>query len=165
MAYMDNSGLYVKIGPEVAVPSTGGEYKTYGELREIEIKLNIASAGAIATPAIANDNIFFPKGTVIQECEYYTDTATATGSTFDLGLIATDRTTEIDFNGILAAVTLAATSGANVGIKTIVVKGGTFAGALLGGSALASPGYLCFNFNTTAFTAGVVRFRIRYFRP
>lgn len=165
MGYLDNSGLYTKIGPETAVVSTGGEYKTYGELREIELKLNLATAGAIATPVIVNDNIFFPKGVVIQEVEYYTDVASVTGSTFDLGLVATDRVTEIDFNGILAAVTLAATSGANVGIKTVVVKGGTFAGALVGGAALASVGYICMNFNTTAFTAGTVRIRIRYFRP
>lgn len=163
MSYVDNTGVIVKIGPEVAVPSTGGEYRTYGELREIEVKLDLTKATAIATPFIVNDNLFFPKGVVVQEVEWYADVAAnGSSSTLDVGLISTDRSTEIDFNGLLAAVAQATMT---AGTKTVVVKGGTGAGALIGGSAIASSGYICMNFNTAAFTAGTLRVRIRYFRP
>jgi hypothetical protein len=163
MAYLDNSGLYVKTGLEQTVPLTGGEYRTYGELREIELKLDLTKATAIGAPFIVNDQVFFPKGVVVQEVEWYADAAAAgSSSTLDLGLVAVDRVTEIDFNGLLAAVAQATIT---AGTKTVVVKGGTGAGALIGGSATTSTGYVCMNFNTAAFTGGTLRVRIRYFRP
>lgn len=163
MAYMDNTGTYVKIGTEVATPLTGGEYRTYGELREIELTLNLASATAIATPFIINDQMFMPKGMIIQEVEWFCTTlAAGSSSTLDFGFVATDRVTEIDFNGLLAAVALATMT---AGTKTVVVKGGTGAGAMIGGAATTSVGYFCMNWNAAAFTAGQLKVRVRYFRP
>ena len=163
MGYLDNSGLYIKIGTETATPLVGGEYRTYGELREIELVLNLTNATAIGAPYIVSDNIFFPKGVVVQEVEWYCSTAGAgSSSTLDLGLMATDRSTEIDFNGLLAAVAVGTMT---AGTKTVVVKGGTGAGALIGGSATTAVGYICMKYNTAVFTGGQLRIRIRYFRP
>lgn len=167
MGYLDNTGLYVKIGTETAIPSTGGEYRTYGELREIELTLNLASAPLLsAGPLIVNDNLFFPKGVIVQEVETYCSTA-AVGSTatFDLGLMATDRSTEVDFNGFLAAVAQSAAALSTVGTKTIYTKGVSGAGVLVGGTATTAVGYICMNYNTAAFTQGQIKVRIRYFRP
>src|SRR6478736_3768928 len=123
MSYLDNSGLLIKIGTEVATPSTGGEYKTFGELREIEVVLDLTKATAIGTPYVVNDNIFFPKGVVVQEVEWYASVAGAgSSSTLDVGLMNTDRATEIDYNGLLAAVAVGTLT---AGTKTVVVKGGT----------------------------------------
>lgn len=161
MAYMDNAGLYNKYGTEQTVPSTGGEYRTNAELREIEIKINLASLTVAET--IQNDNLFVPAGMVIQEIEIYTDVAAATGVAIDLGLTRTDRSTEIDFDGLLAAYT---TASMTAGSKAVLVKGSSLVGALVGGSALANVGYIsCSATTSTAFTAGTIRVRIRYFRP
>ncbi len=163
MGYLDNTGLWQKFGTENATPLVGGEYRTNGELREIELVLNLSQATAIGSPFIVSDNIFFPKGVVVQEVEWYCSTAGAgSSSTLDLGLIATDRATEIDYNGLLAAVAVATLT---AGTKTVVAKGGTGAGALIGGAATTSVGYICMNYNTAVFTGGVLRIRIRYFRP
>lgn len=164
MSYFDNTGVLVKIGTEIATPLTGGEYRTYGELREIELKLDLTKATAIGSPFIVNDQLFFPKSVVVQEVEWYADSAGTSGgsATLDLGLMAVDRVTEVDFNGLLAAVAVATLT---QGTKTVVVKGGTGAGALIGSTALTTGGYICMNFNTAAFTGGVLRVRIRYFRP
>jgi|SwirhisoilCB3_FD_contig_111_664941_length_8816_multi_4_in_0_out_0_3 acetaldehyde dehydrogenase (acetylating) len=167
MAYLDSSGLYVKTGLEQTVPLTGGDYRTYGELREIELNLDLTKAPLLsAGPIIVNDQIFFEKNMVVQEVEIYTTTA-ATGSTatLDIGLIAVDRATEIDFNGFIAALAQSSTNLSTAGNKTVYTKGSTGAGALIGGSAVGTSGYICMNYNTAAFTAGNIKVRIRYFRP
>lgn len=167
MGYMDQSGLYVKTGLEQTVPLTGGSYRTYGELREVEIVLDLTKAPLLsAGPLIVNDEIFFPTSVIVQEVEIYTNTA-ATGSTatLDIGLMNVDRSTEIDFNGFIAALAQSSTNLSTAGNKTVYTKGSTGAGALIGGSAIATSGYICMNYNTAAFTAGNIRVRIRYFRP
>lgn len=164
MGYLDNSGLYTKIGPEVAVPSTGGEYKTYAELREIELTLTLSATSVLTGATIMNDNIFFPKGCQVQEVEIYTSTLVAgTGSTLNLGLIATDRTTPIDAAAFLAAFALGSSA---QGTKTLVVKGSAGAGNMIsGGTTTSTVGYITADWDTSAFTAGVIKIRIRYLRP
>lgn len=165
MGYLDNSGLFVKIGTETAVPSTGGEYKTYAELREIELTLNLTAAAFPfgATNYIVNDNVFFPKGVRIQEVETYVETAAAGATaTLDLGLMATDRTTVTSATAFLAAVTVASLSPA--GTKAVVTAGSTFAGALIG-TTTAGVNYITLRVNTASFTTGTIKVRIRYYRP
>lgn len=162
MAYMDNTGLYVKTGLEQTVPSTGGEYKTFGEHREIELKIDLTTLTEIET--VINDNIFFPVGMKIESVTVYTDTAAATGTGIDLGLVRTDRTTEIDFDGILAGVLTATLT---AGSTQVLVKGSTGVGALItNGTVTSNVGHItCSRTSATAFTAGVIRVRIRYSRP
>lgn len=161
MSWVDNTGLLNKYGTEQTVTSTGGEYKTFGEAREIEVKIDLTTLTEAET--IINDNIFFPVGMVIQEVEIYVDTAAATGTGIDIGLIQTDRSTEIDYDGIVAAsLTATLTKGA----KLLLVKGSTSVGALItNGTTTTSVGHItCSRTSSTAFTAGVIRVRIRYTR-
>jgi hypothetical protein len=164
MGYLDNTGLYVKIGPEVAVPSTGGEYKTYAELREIELTINLTAAGFPfgATNYILNDNVFMPSGVRIQEVETYVETAGAGATaTLDIGLMRTDRTTVTSANGLIAAKTVASMT---TGEKAVITPGGTFAGALIG-TTTSNVNYVTARVNTANFTAGTIKIRIRYYRP
>lgn len=165
MAYLDIGGLNQKYGLEQTVTSTGGEYRTVAELREIELTLNLASGSYPfgATNYIVNDNVFFPAGVRIQEVELYTETA-ATGATatLDIGLMRTDRTTVTSATAFVAAATVA--SLATVGTKTIITAGSTFAGALIG-TTTAAVNHITIRVNTASFTAGVVKVRIRYYRP
>ena len=163
MGYLDNAGLYVKIGPETATPKVAGEYRTPGELREIELVLNLASYPFGATNYIVDDTTVMPAGMRIQEVETYVDTA-ATGATatLDIGLMRTDRTTVTSATAFVAAATVA--SFATVGTKAIITAGSTFAGALIG-TTTASVNHITVRVNTASFTAGVIRVRIRYYRP
>ena len=164
MGYLDNAGLYVKIGPEVAVPSTGGEYVTWAELREIELTLNLTAAAFPfgATNYILNDNVFLPASVRIQEVETFVETAGAGATaTLDIGLMRTDRTTVTSANGLLAAKTVASMT---AGEKVVLTAGGTFAGALIG-TTTANVNYITARVNTANFTAGTIKIRIRYYRP
>jgi len=163
MAYMDNSGLYVKIGPEVATPEAGGEYKTYGELREVEIKLDLTKLTATPTIIAGGDNIFFPANVRIEEVTVVNESAAATGVSIDLGLVRTDRTTEIDYNGILAACVTADFN--SLGEKiTYTATSGTIGALVPAGTTGANPGYLTANSTSTLYTTGVLIIRIKYRR-
>lgn len=162
MAWNDNTGLYQRYGTEQTVPLKGGEYRTNGAMREIEVKIDLTTL--TETETILSDSIFFPTGVVISEVEIYVDTAAATGVAVDIGLIQTDRSTEIDYDGIVAA---AATATLTKGAKLTLVKGSTGVGALItNGTSIANVGHITASRTTaTAFTAGVIRVRIRYSRP
>lgn len=155
MGYLDNSGLYVKIGPETAISSTGGEYRTPAELREIE--LTISPTAALypfgASFYIVNDNIFFPKSVRIQEVETYVDTAVVGAGTIDLGLIQTDRVTVTSATAFLTAYTPGA-----AGTKTVVTTGG------LVGTTTTNVNHISLRMNTANITAGILKIRIRYYR-
>lgn len=161
MAYTNADGLYLQWGTEKTVPNVAGEYKTYGRLRDIEIKLDLTTVGTNST--IISDTTFFPKGARIEEVEIFTQTA-ATGATavLNLGLIRADRTTAYDADGFIAALALTAIDTA--GEKTVLRVGSTGAGAFIG-TTLANVGLLVADWDTAAFTAGVLIIRIRYYVP
>lgn len=161
MAYLDNAGLYRKYGTEKTVTNNVGEYKTFGALREVELKIDLTTL--TQTETIQSDVLTLPAGVRIQEIEIVTHTAAATGVAIDLGLIRTDRTTELDYDGLLAAFPTASMNAA--GEKTIITDNTTYDGALVG-TTLANIGYItCSATTATAFTAGVIYVRIRYYRP
>lgn len=166
MAWMDNTGLYQKYGLEQVVSQVAGEYVTDGSQRQIEIKLDLTTLTTTAGTVIpGTDSVFFPAGFVIDKIEVFTETAaTGASSTLNLGLVrSSDRTTEIDNDGLLAAVAL--TSMDTAGETVTYAKGTSGAGALVGTTVGSNPGHLTANWGTAAFTAGVVRITIFYHKP
>jgi hypothetical protein len=159
MAWFNPDGLHLKFGTEKTVPNKAGEYRTVGALREIEVRIDLATL--VATPTILSDQTFFPKGARVEEVEVVVHTA-ATGATatLNLGLIRLDRTTVYDPDGFLAAFPLASMDAA--GEKTVVRIGSAGAGSLIG-TTTANAGYLVADFDTAAFTTGVIFVRIRYY--
>lgn len=149
-------GLYLEFGTTKPVVDVAGEYKTYGDFREINIRLDLTTL--TSTPAIISQNLRFPTGMRIARIDVISDVAaTGTGATLDLGLQAEDRSTEIDYNGLLAAVALTAFDA--VGETNSYTAGVSGAGALMGTST-TSIGYLTANYNTAAYTAGALDIRI-----
>lgn len=162
MAYMDIGNLYQKYGLEQTVPMAGGEYTMPGETREIEFKLTLTDLTSTPTVIKGMDNVNMPAGFTIESIETVVEVAAATGVSIDIGLQRVDRSTEIDYNGLIAAETLANLSGANVGVKKTFVKGTSLAGALVGTTVGSNPGYFTANSTATLFTAGVVLVRVKY---
>ena len=108
--------------------------------------------------------IMVPKGAFIEKVELVvTDAATSANSpTLDFGLIkASDRTTELDDDGPVAA--LALTSIDADGDVVEFIQGDTSHGALIG-TTLTENGLLCVsvNLDTTGFTAGAAKVRVYY---
>lgn len=166
-AWYDNAGLYRKFGTDKATAKTAGEYRKYGKYHEIEV--TITAANLTQTETILDDIVVIPAGARIQEVEVQTHTAAATGTAIDLGLIQTDRSTEIDYNGLLAAAPLAIMDLA--GERTIftaattVPASATGTGALIG-TTLTYSGHISASMtDATSFTAGVIVVTIRYYMP
>lgn len=169
MSWFNSDGLLVKFGTEEGVAGIAGTLEdAFSSLHEAVVYVNLLSLGVTpgATSTILDDNVFIPKNARLQEIEIINITAaTSAGSpTLDVGLIKRDRTTELDYNGILAAQAM--TSHDAAGETTVVRVGSAGAGALLGTTLTdTGGGYIVANYNTAAYTAGRLRLAIRYFLP
>lgn len=154
--WLNDDGLYRKFGTSAAEHNNGGEYRLDGPEHCIEIDIDLTAL--TQTETVQSDTIFFPKNARITKVEVVTKVAAATGVAVDLGLIQTDRSTEIDFNGILAAFPTASMN--VIGETTVLYNGTTYAGALVGPTNSTS-GYISASATTaTAFTTGEILVRI-----
>lgn len=159
--WTNNDGLYIRFGTTEATPTTAGEFPTmvYGQ-HTSEIRLTATSL--TATAAIQSNSVVIPSGATIARIEVIAETACTSGgsATLNVGLSRLDRTTELDYDGLIAA--LALTSMDAAGETTALTKVSTSAGALLG-TELANAGLLTADYDTAAFTAGVVLVRIFWY--
>lgn len=163
MSWYNSDGLLVKFGAEEGVPGIAGEYRTHGPTRQVEVVLNVLGLSATDGSTILDDNVFFGIGWRIEKVDVISQTVcTGTNAVLNIGLIKVDRATELDYNGIVAAIPV--TSLATAGQTTSLTAGATYAGALLG-TNLAFVGYLTADYDTAAFTAGRVVVRISYSVP
>lgn len=166
MAWMDNTGLYQKYGLEQVVSQVAGEYRYDGPVRCIEIDLDLTALTTTAGTVIpGTDSVNFPAGFVVDRIEVFTETVATSGgaATLNLGLTRLDRTTEIDWDGLLVGVALTAMDTA--GETVVYSKGVSGAGALVGTTVGSNPGYLVANAGTAVFTAGRAKIRIFYHKP
>lgn len=164
-AWMDNTGLYQKYGVDQTTPMAGGEFLSYGETREIQFKITLTDVGASAAIIKGTDSLVMPAGFTVETVEVIADTAATSGgaATLDIGLQRYDRSTEIDYNGLVAAMALTAID--TTGEKNVLNKGSAGAGALVGTTVGANPGYFTVNYGTAAFTAGVLTVRVKFRKP
>lgn len=157
--WKNNDGLFVEFGTSQTVSETAGEHATLGKLREVEVQIDLTKL--TTTPTIISNNFKFPAGMRIQQIIVNTHTAAVGASaTLDIGLQKEDRLTEIDYNGLVAALPLASLDVA--GETTSITAGTTGAGVLVGGTT-SEPGYLTANANAAVFTQGSVHVRIYYY--
>ena len=167
MSWFNSDGLLVKFGTEKTVANKGGEYRNYGKLRKVELTINLASL--TQAEVIQSDQVFIPAGARIVKTTVLTTVAAATGTAIDVGLIKTDRATEIDYDGILAAFITASMN--TVGELSVLQKDVTIPTGLAGTGALHSipttfVGYITASMtDATAFTAGQIVITIEYFMP
>jgi hypothetical protein len=160
-SYLNSDSLFVKIGTTKAVPNLAGEFKTYGELREVELVIDLTTL--TSSQVIQSDQEFIPSGVRIEEVEIVAETAATSGGapTLDIGLIQTDRTTVTSNTAFAAAVALATMTPA--GAKQVLRIGSTGVGALVG-STTAQVNHICARANAATYTAGRIVVRIRYMK-
>jgi|SRR5688572_2098847 len=162
MAYTDIGGLYQEWGLEQTVVHKGGEYRNTGNLREIELKITLSTLTEAET--ILDRNIFMPAGMRISHVKVQTVTPAATGVAIDLGLVRTDGTTEIDYDGILNAFPTASMDAANE-TQNYTVQGAAAGGPLVGTTTANVGHFTCSRTTATAFTAGVIIVTVYYYKP
>lgn len=163
--WLNGDGLYIKSGTDSAVSnSSAGEYLTFGPTRMVEVEVELSEL--TATETILNDVTVIPSGAQIERVEVVTEVAAATGTAIDVGLIKLDRSTEIDYDGLLAAFPTANMNA--VGEFSALFKTHTQPASLTGtgaliGSVTSFPGYISASrTDATAFTAGRVKIRVHF---
>lgn len=155
----NEDGLYIRYGTEEAEIGKGGEYRTDGQFRVVEVVFNLSSLSE--TETVLDRNIILPQDVVLYKVEVIADSASATGVAVDVGVVRLDNdATEIDYDGILAAYPAASMSA--VGETNVLTNGSSNAGALVGTLISATyPSYITASRTTsTAFTAGRLRVKL-----
>lgn len=153
-AWNNADGLYITYGTTEGTVGKAGEYRTNGPQHITEVTITLTDATATDGGTIYDNNVMLPAGAQIQQVVVINEVAaTGTGAVLNLGLIRTDRTTELDYNGLLAALPL--TSFDTIGETTTLTVGSTYAGALIG-TVLANNGLLTIDYDTAAFTTGKI---------
>lgn len=163
MAWINSDGLRVMIGAEEATPATAGEYSKMDNEHEVEVILTMTALGTSAA-RFGSETLVIPKNARISRVETIAQTAATSGGSavLNVGLQRLDRSTELDYDGLLVAAPLADHNAAGE-IKEYII-GVTGVGALVG-TTLSNPGYITADYDTAAYTAGVVRVKIFYYFP
>jgi hypothetical protein len=177
MSWTNADGLYVKFGSEEAIVARGGEQQSFDGRHIIEFYIDYTDALS-ATAAVLGDasgnttgagafGVVIPKNLLIEEVQVYAETAfTSSGTVGSADLTfgtvrATDRSTAIDVDGLS---TIAGSVIDALGETTVLRKGGTGAGALIGTNASATYDGVIVVANTAhashPFTAGRARVRV-----
>ena len=168
--WVNGDGLAVKFGKEEGtVGKIGDHADTWGPLNVSEVHFDYTDIPSLANILVAPQGILdyttvIPAGSRIQEVRIWAETAATSGgsATLDVGLIQMDFATELDYNGLIAALALTAVDTA--GEQTVLNKGSTSAGALIG-TTTSVDGFLTVNYNTASFTAGKFIVQVMYYKP
>lgn len=134
--WVNNDGLRVYFPGDLA-DVKGGELPGAGEFREITFKVNVADL--TTTAAVLDHFLTVPRNSRIHKVRVTAETVAATITSVSLGLKRIDGTTELDHDGLVAALPLASINGA--GETNELLAGATYAGALVG-TTTAYPGLL-----------------------
>lgn len=157
--WLDPDGLYRQYGTSKAVPTTNGDYLSYGEFREIEFTIDLTTL--TTSPAIMGNTTFIGSNVFIEQVEIDTEVAATGGTSFSVGTMRLDRSTVVSNTSFVNAALLA-THDAN-GEKTILTGGSTGAGGLIGTTtSFTDNGAYITALCAGTYTAGRVKVRIKY---
>jgi len=156
--YLDKDGLLRKFGTDKTVPESGGEFKTYGALREIEFMLDISKL--TTTDQIINDQIFFPKTAWVESVQIDVQVAGATITALNIGLTSTARDSATTTSNAFLDAEVVATLALG---KVILYDATTTHHGVALGTALSTnaPGYITANITGSTGT-GLLKVRIRF---
>lgn len=162
--WINSDGLKVYFGTDQARAQRGGEYSVLnGGRHVVEVVIDLTTLST-TNQTIVVDNVIIPNGAFIETVTVNaTVAATSSGNgTIDIGLVDQDFSTEIDFNGLVAAMVKGSVD--LIGEANTLTAGVTYAGALVG-TKITNSGYLVANLNTAAYQAGKIVVRIFYSTP
>jgi hypothetical protein len=164
-AYWDNGDGLRVYNPKAAQNVTKGGEVADGAKHKVWVHVLLSALG-LTDQVIVAENVTIPNGAFIEEVQVIVlkEPTDASGTAnLDFGLVDQDRSTEIDFNGFLAAAD-AWNAGTDLGKKTVYNVGTTEAGALVG-TKITNTGLLTCKADTAVFTGGVVRLEVIYSVP
>lgn len=157
--WFNQDGLFIQYGTAKAVPTTTGDFLSYGETRDIEFTVNLANAPySTAGTYIIGNTTFLGTNIFIESVNYDVELAATGGTSVSVGTMRLDRTTAVSNTNLSAAViTATMTQGASATVNTGGIVGTTVTPTQFpDGSA-----YITVTTIGT-FTQGIVKFRVRY---
>jgi hypothetical protein len=156
-SWMNPDGLFVQFGTSKAVPTTAGDYLSYGEWRDIEFTLTLSALSA--TPLIVANTTFFPSNVFVESVQTDVEASPTGASTLSVGTMRTDRSTVISNTAFISAATVG-----TAGTQTTYTTGVTGVGALVGTTTSFTDNgvYITATGSATPYSTGVVKVRIRY---
>ena len=164
--WMNNDGLFVQYGTSKAVPTVTGDYLSYGDVREIELTVTLASLAT--TPTIIGNTTFFPSNVFVESVTVDTEIGMTVGSatSISIGTMRTDRTT-VGTGGTASGSFLASAVNADfttAGQRKDYVGGTATVGTAVGTTTSFTDGgvYITAQSNAGTYTGGVIKLRIRY---
>jgi hypothetical protein len=169
-------GLFLQFGTAKATPEVGGDYKSYGEWRDIEVLIDLTTLTSSA--AIVSNTTFFPgkpssstaanygQGTLlVDSVEVQTLVGATGGTSFSVGLANYNaNTSPATVNSISDTAFVNAMVTASVaapGDRTDLTTGSTYAGGYVGTPTITAVGNISAKASGT-YSAGQVLVRIRY---
>lgn len=162
--WLNEDGLYIRYGRDEGVSTTAGTYPTMVAGQHVT-ELHIPNMTALnTTDTIMANSTIIPAGAIISKVEVIAEAActSAGAAILDIGLIRLDRTTELDYDGLVAQ--LALTSIDAIGDVVELVQGSTGHGALVG-TELAYAGLITASeADANAYTAGELRVKIYWYK-
>lgn len=158
--WLNPDGLYQQYGTSKAVPTTSGDYLSYGDTREIEF--TVIPANLTSTAAIVANTTFFPSNVFIESVTTDVDVTCAGGTSLSIGTMRTDRTTSVSDTTFLSAAPIAdhTTAGQKKEYTVGVTGVGTGVGSVT--SFTDNGVYITAKVAGTYTGAGAVKVRIRY---
>ncbi len=163
MSWTNSDGLLVLFGKEQGQLGRGGEYSKLGPEHHTQIIIDLTDL--TTAEQIMSPTITIPNGAVVMQVDVTVDelsTSASSTANLDLGLIDQDRTTELDYDGLLAKADV--WHGSAIGTKTSYVVGTTEVGALVG-TPLTNTGVISASYDTDAYTAGEIIVDIYWYMP
>lgn len=161
--YTNADGLTIYFGQDENYQKAEGEYRNDGLSRLEEFVVDLATL--TNTDQIITQQIF-PWGKDLLQIRYIVDTPAAGGGTVDIGFRNLRTGASIaGGNGGVAA--LPAASLTTEGATAALTAGSTYAGSLVGKIVANTKGTvigITAKYNTTAFTAGRVRFQLSWYK-
>lgn len=161
--WVNSDNLRVRFGRAEAVKGNSGEYRenTSTHVSEFDVDFSEVALGLTATNVFILDyDTVLPDTAIVEKIEFVTGTAWATDTDINFGTVKRSDFTSIhDADGLVAALILAARNVA--GETTVILPGGTYAGALMGVQAgIGFDAVVCTYWTGAAPTAGSGTLRI-----
>lgn len=163
--WLNPDGLFVQFGTDKAIPETAGEFMAYGSNRVVEVLIDLTTL--TSTAAIQSNTFFFPSPPTgqmfIEKVEAVAEVGAASGTSFSVGLIQTDRATiPTNYSTSLINAEVTATL-ATAGMSQTYAQNTTHAGGLIGSfPANATGPYYITALSSGTYTTGKIRVRIFY---
>ncbi len=154
--WFNNDKLLLKYGTTKTIPTTAGDYKSFGALRVLELTIDLTTLTTSAV--IQADTTFFGTNMFIEKVDVDTEVGATGGTSFSVGLVQLDRSTAVSTTEFLATVPIADHTTAGQ-LKTYT-PGVTGVGVGVGTTA-ANPGYIT-ALAAGTYTLGTVKVRIYY---